>query len=109
MSYSSSRAITSSTMSRESAPRSSMKDASSVTSSSLIPSCSQMISFTFCSTVDAIKSLLSSRVSSRAPSHVEPAVHVEHVPRHVPGGGRGEEGDGGRHLLGGRDAARRDH
>src|SRR5439155_249764 len=54
MSYSSSSAITSSTMSSESAPRSSMKEACGVTSSSLTPSCSQMISFTFCSTLDPI-------------------------------------------------------
>src|SRR5881628_2482751 len=104
MSYSSSSAITSSTMSRESAPRSSMKDAVGVTSSSLTPSCSQMISFTFCSTVEPITLLLC------APgSHVQPAVHVQDVSGHVSGGRRGEEGDGSRDLLGLGDAADGNH
>src|SRR5215472_18709287 len=58
MSYSSSSAMTSSTMSSESAPRSSMNDASGVTSPSLTPSCSQMISRTLASTADAIPTLL---------------------------------------------------
>src|SRR5262245_29225358 len=108
MSYSSSSAITSSTMSSESAPRSSMKEASGVTSSSLTPSCSQMISFTFCSTLDPITSLLLSRLV-RARPHVGPAVHVQHVAGDVAGGRRGEERDGGGHLVGGGDPARRYH
>src|SRR5437870_4062842 len=99
MSYSSSSAITSSTMSSESAPRSSMKEACGVTSSSLTPSCSQMISFTFCSTVDPITLLLDAGASpsndARA-SHVQAAVHAQDVPGHVAGTGRGEE----RHRLG---------
>src|SRR3989475_11842248 len=99
MSYSSSSAITSSTMSRESAPRSSMKDADGVTSSSLTPSCSQMISFTFCSTVDPITLLLCARGS-----HVQTAVDVQDMPGDVAGGRRGKEGDGRGDLLGPGDA-----
>src|SRR6185295_11758706 len=91
MSYSSSSAITSSTMSSESAPRSSMNEACGVTSSSLTPSCSQMISFTFCSTVDPITLLLDAPAS-----HVQAAVHPEHLPGHEAGGGRGQV----RHRLG---------
>lgn len=45
----SSRAITSSTVSRLSAPRSSMKEASFLMSASFLPSCSAMICLTFCS------------------------------------------------------------
>src|SRR5262249_42867726 len=104
MSYSSSSAITSSTMSSESAPRSSMKDAVGVTSCSLTPSCSQMISFTFCSTLDPITLLLD------APSsHVQATVHVQHVPGQVGGPRSGEKGHGLRDLLGTRDASRPDH
>src|ERR1043166_9122230 len=46
---SSSKAITNSTMSSESAPKSSMNDASGVTCSGLTPSCSTMMSLTFSS------------------------------------------------------------
>src|SRR5206468_9699781 len=108
MSYSSSRAITNSTMSRESAPRSSMKDASGVTSSSLTPSCSQMISFTFCSTVDAAITLLLASAPTRA-SHVQAAVDVQDVPRDVAGSRRRQEGHRGGDLLGTGDPSRRNH
>src|SRR5450432_1814709 len=50
MSKASSRAITSSTVSSESAPRSSTKKALAVTSPSSTPSCSMIICFTFSST-----------------------------------------------------------
>src|SRR5215831_13494660 len=96
MSYSSSRAITSSTMSSESAPRSSMKEACGVTSSSLTPSCSQMISFTFCSTVDPITLLLDANPSPLidvSASHVQAAIHPEHLPGHVAGGRGRQERD----------------
>src|SRR5215212_11254922 len=46
----SSKAITNSTMSRESAPRSSTNDAVLSTCASSTPNCSTMICFTFCST-----------------------------------------------------------
>src|SRR3984893_6182650 len=51
ISNSSSRAITSSTVSSESAPRSSTNDASFVTCSCLTPSCSATMALTCCSTV----------------------------------------------------------
>src|SRR5438034_1008063 len=106
MSYSSSSAITSSTMSSESAPRSSMKDASGVTSYSLTPSCSQMISITFCSTLAAIVLLLT--WLSRPPaSHVEATVHVEDVSGDVPRAGGSEKDDRRRDLVGRRHAPRR--
>ncbi|MNC88440.1 hypothetical protein D3C83_42550 [compost metagenome] len=50
VSNSSSRAITSSTVSSESAPRSSTKEDSVLISASFTPSCSAMIFFTRCST-----------------------------------------------------------
>src|SRR5579885_2356279 len=53
ISNSSSRAITSSTMSKESAPKSSMMALSPSTSSNATPSCSAMMSLTFLSTDDA--------------------------------------------------------
>src|SRR5204862_4052050 len=95
MSYSSSSAITSSTMSSESAPRSSMNDACGVTSSSLTPSCSQMISFTFCSTLDPITLLLDAPAS-----HVQAAVHPQHLPGHVRAPRSDQEGDRLGDLLG---------
>ena len=54
----SSRAITSSTVSSESAPRSSMKEAVGVTSDSSTPSCSTIICLTFSSVEEAILNLL---------------------------------------------------
>src|SRR3990167_5275618 len=50
MSKASSKAMTSSTVSRESAPKSSTKEAVGVTSASSTPNCSTMICFTFSST-----------------------------------------------------------
>src|SRR5205085_12065074 len=107
MSYSSSSAITSSTMSSESAPRSSMKDASGVTSSSLTPSCSQMISFTFCSTLAAINPSYSR--ARGAPSHEESAVHVQDVTGDVAGARRREERDCRGDVVGRSSPADRDH
>src|ERR1700758_2411566 len=54
MSKASSKAITSSTVSSESAPRSSTNDALEVTSPSSTPNCSTMICFTFSSVADAM-------------------------------------------------------
>src|SRR5215831_16239246 len=54
MSNASSKAMTSSTVSSESAPRSSTKEAFGVTSPSSTPSCSTMICFTFSSTAVGI-------------------------------------------------------
>src|SRR5262245_56451027 len=102
MPYPSSRALTSSTMSRESAPRSSMNEASGVTSSSLTPSCSQMISFTFCSTAVPISS------SFARNSHVQATVHMQHVPGDVGGVRRRQKFHCRRDVLGPPHAARRD-
>src|SRR5271165_2299326 len=60
ISKASSKAMTSSTVSSESAPRSSTKDALGVTSASSTPSCSTMICFTRSST-DAMRSAISFR------------------------------------------------
>src|SRR4030095_16009235 len=103
MSYSSSSAITSSTMSSESAPRSSMNEASGVTSSSLTPSCSQMISFTFCSTAVPISS------SFARNSHVQATVHVQHVSGDVGGVRRRQELHCGRDRLRASHATRGDY
>src|SRR5437870_4820191 len=54
MSNASSKAMTNSTVSRESAPRSSTKDALEVTSPSSTPNCSTMICFTFSSVAVAM-------------------------------------------------------
>src|SRR5919201_3011151 len=89
MSKCSSSAMTSSTVSRESAPRSSMNFALGVTSSSSTPSCSQMISFTRSSTGFAINALLT-ELMPRPPSaggarslHVQPSVDVNRLPGDV--------------------------
>src|SRR5688500_922600 len=105
MSKCSSSAMTSSTVSSESAPRSSMNFALGVTSSSSTPSCSQMISFTFSSTALAISRSPPSR--NVVPSHVQTAVDVEDLPRDVGGSVSGEESYHFRHLAGGSNAPHR--
>src|SRR5437762_3038118 len=75
MSKCSSSAITSSTVSRESAPRSSMNFAVGVTSSSSTPSCSTMISFTFSSTGFA----MNRSPPPKGELHIETAVDVVHL------------------------------
>src|SRR4029453_2642405 len=108
MSKFSSRAMTSSTVSRESAPRSSMNFAFGLTSSSSTPSCSTMISFTFSSTDFAMNRSPRVRRLSRLPtSDVQAAVDVEHLPRHVGGPVTGEESYHLGHLAGGSDALER--
>src|SRR5512139_163604 len=78
--------ITSSTMSRESAPRSSMNDASLVTSFTSRSSCSATISRTLLSIdIPDPPFLFSIR------SHVHPAVDSDHLPRDVRGGVGGEK------------------
>src|ERR1043166_7946801 len=81
--------MTSSTMSSESAPRSSMNEASGVTSSSLTPSCSQTISLTLASTDDAIRS----PPLNCFLRHQQPAVHADHLAGDIPGRGTGEKRD----------------
>src|SRR4030042_1935251 len=74
MQNSSSRAMTSSTVSRESAPRSSMKDAVSVTWSSLMLSLSATIALTFFNSSSL--SMLTSSIYLK-PLSVHPAVDVD--------------------------------
>src|SRR5689334_3682880 len=105
MSKCSSRAMTSSTVSRESAPRSSMNFAVGVTSSSSTPSCSMMISFTFSSTDFAMNPLRMGK--SEAWLHVEAAVDVEDLPRHVRGPVSGQESYHFRYLASRSDALER--
>src|SRR5512147_2488993 len=106
---SSSRAMTSSTVSSESAPRSFTNEASGFTSPSGTPSCSAMIFFTFAST-SAIVVLLGkyslSLVIFFEPGtlifalHIHAAVHVDHLARDVRSPGRGEEPYRVCHVLG---------
>src|SRR5262245_15281385 len=102
-SNSSSKAITSSTVSRESAPRSSMNLAAGVTSPSSTPSCSLMISFT--------RSSMDFVVMTPDPprsSHVQPAVHVNDLARDVGRTLGRQEPHDLRHLVGGPDPLERD-
>src|SRR5579863_3479134 len=71
-----SNAITSSTWSSESAPRSSVIDASGVTSDSSTPSCSTMIFFTLSKVVDITSPFL----------HQDPAIDHDGLPGDVPCG-----------------------
>src|ERR1700675_962625 len=113
-SNSSSKAITSSTVSSESAPRSSMNFALGLTSSSSTPSCSTMISLTRSSTGFAMNSSryrvdwthtadAASTPDVASPSrqpllHVQTAVHVDGLPRDVGGAVAGQESYYLRHL-----------
>src|SRR3972149_2274139 len=100
MPNSSSKAMTSSTMSRESAPRSSMNLASGVTSSASTPNCSTMIFFTLSSGAAVDMSSLSGPPGAPRRSHPQPAVDVQHLPREVSRLLRGQKADGPGHLLG---------
>src|SRR5690606_28304183 len=71
VSNSSSRAITSSTVSKESAPRSSTKDASFVTSSSFTPNCSATMLLT-CSSILLIVIASPQEVTSKKSGSAEP-------------------------------------
>src|SRR5215831_4828418 len=111
VSNSSSRAITSSTVSRESAPRSSTNEDSFLISASLTPSCSATIFFTRCSTFSIAGSFplvgcaRNSKVRIVAESlchfstHVHAAVHVQRRAGDVAGPRRSEEGHGGGDIL----------
>src|SRR5262249_24346378 len=104
VSNSSSRAITSSTVSRESAPRSSTKEDSFLISASLTPSCSATIFLTRCSTFSIAGSFplvgcaRNSKVRIVAESHcdfsthVHAAVHMQRRAGDVGGLRRREEG-----------------
>src|SRR3989441_2406136 len=99
----SSRAMTSSTVSSESAPRSSMNFAVGVTSSSSTPSCSTMISFTFSSTGFA----MNPSPPRKGELHIETAVDVEDLARDVGRPVSGEESYHLGHLSRGADALER--
>src|SRR4029453_2727220 len=115
MSKCSSRAMTSSTVSRESAPRSSMNFAFGLTSSSSTPNCSTMISFTLSSTdfamnpsppaEDSPPCLHGSREDRVL--HVEAAIDVEDLARHVRCPATGQESYHLGHLAGGSDTLER--
>src|SRR5437867_5018780 len=95
--------MTSSTVSRLSAPRSSTKDASGVTRSSSTPSWSTMIFFTRSATGSMSPLFLLIRLSV-GPAvntilHVEAAVHGQDLARHVGGGVGDQEGHRFRHVL----------
>src|SRR5262245_37168383 len=102
MSNSSSNAITSSTVSRESAPRSSMNFAAGITSFSSTPSCSTMIALTRSST-----GLSLAAISVLTSSHVQPTVDVDHLACDVTRPFRGQEPDDFRHFLRGPNALQR--
>src|SRR3989475_862430 len=116
ISNASSKAITSSTVSKESAPRSSTNLASGTTSSSSTPNCSAMIFFTRSSmaAIDFATSLPSPQQATHcarplnASHHDHSAVHVQHVPRDI----RRRRGDqkphGLGHIVGRSEPAQRD-
>src|SRR3990172_8607757 len=92
-SNSSSNAITSPTVSRDSAPRSSMNLAVGVPSSSSTPSCSQMISLTRSSTGFAMNQSPPTMVGMSNPwtLHIKTAVDVKHLAGHVGGACPGQK------------------
>src|SRR5882672_1646398 len=111
VSNSSSRAITSSTVSSESAPRSSTKEDSFLISASFTPSCSATIFLTRCSTFSMagsfpfVRCYRNSKVRIVAESHwhfsshIHAAVDVERRARNVGGARRGEEGHDRRDVF----------
>src|SRR5882672_11285113 len=109
VSNSSSRAMTSSTVSSESAPRSSTNEDSVLISASFTPSCSAMIFFTRTSIFSILRSfpLFGAKHSLDAETRilpdsgqVHPAVDVQNRARDIGGGGRREVGDRGGDVLG---------
>src|ERR1700693_3464875 len=113
-SNSSSKAITSSTVSSESAPRSSMNFALGLTSSSSTPSCSTMISLTRSSTgfamntsrfrvdwthtADAASPPDAVSLPRQPPLHVQAAIDMDGLPGDVSGAVAGQESYHLRHL-----------
>src|ERR1700693_3646724 len=109
-SNSSSRAITSSTLSKESAPRSSTKEDSFLMSASATPSCSATIFFTRASMLSidflrrfeprSAKPFQSERLPRRFSSiHIHAAVHVDGRARDVAGRRRAQEEHRVGHVL----------
>src|SRR5881409_1161010 len=99
MSNSFSKAMTSSTVSRLSAPKSSMKLASDVSLSRSTPSSSTMMSLTFSSScfMSIAMGVLNGGVGNGSQHH--PAVDDQQLPRNVAGEVRGEKEHGGGHIL----------
>src|SRR3989454_991458 len=99
MSNSFSKAMTSSTVSRLSAPRSSMKLASDVSLSRSTPSSSTMMSLTFSSScfISIAMGDLKGGVGNESQYH--PAVDDQELPRNVAGEVGGEKEHGGGHVL----------
>src|SRR5262247_356713 len=132
VSNSSSRAITSSTVSSESAPRSSTNEDSFLISASFTPSCSATIFLTRCSTLSmrtpslcpllcvlgVVVGLRRGEILSEAPTarcrhdwvsvHVHAAVHRQRRAGDVGGGRRCEEAHCSRDVLGQSEPAERD-
>src|SRR2546421_1099062 len=99
MSNSFSNAITSSTVSRLSAPRSSMKLASDVSLSRSTPSSSTMMSLTFSSScfISIAMGILNRGMGNGSQHH--PAVDDQQLPRNVAGEVGGEKEHGGGDIL----------
>src|SRR3989304_474777 len=93
----------SSTVSSESAPRSSTKEASGVTSAPSTPSCSTMIFFTFSATSTVpLTSPPPAKTSAPGALHPQAPVDMDDLTRDVRRAIRGQENNQLRHLLGGR-------
>src|SRR5580698_9611302 len=92
-----SNAITNSTWSRESAPRSSVIDASGVTSDSSTPSCSTMIFFTLSKVVASVAMSLPKRFRRR--SHQESAVDDDRLTSNIACGVRAQEHDHAAYVV----------
>src|SRR5438552_13402970 len=99
MSNSFSKAITSSTVSRLSAPRSSMKLASDVSLSRSTSSSSTMMSLTFSSSCFISIAMAFLRGGMGTGSQHHPAVHDQQLPRNVAGEVGGEKEHGGGDIL----------
>src|SRR5438309_5546691 len=111
MSNSFSNAMTSSTVSRLSAPRSSMKLASGVSLSRSTPSSSTMMSLTFsssCFMSIAMMTLSGGRGGGGSRSHHHPAVDHQHLSRNVAGQVGGEKEDGAGDVRGLAQPSQRD-
>src|SRR5260221_2163452 len=111
MSNSFSKAMTSSTVSRLSAPRSSMKLASLVSFSRSTPSSSTMMSFTLSSTLlmsSSVGSYVPPYVFDDRPSHDHAAVHHQHLAGDVPGQIGGEKQRDAGHILRPAEPSQRD-